>query len=58
MEVILLKKARNDRDFWVKTGNVQIMKRITDYQVFSYAVEPCFWLLFMVETKEHRGSGV
>ena len=30
MEVILLKKAHNDRDFWVKTGNVQIMKRITD----------------------------
>lgn len=30
MEVVLLKKARKDHDYWKKTGNVQIMKRITD----------------------------
>ena len=30
MEVILLKKARKDHDFWKQTGNVKIMKRITE----------------------------
>ena len=30
MEVVLLEKARKDRDYWKKTGNVKIMKRITD----------------------------
>ena len=30
MEVILLKKARKDQEYWKQTGNVQIMKRITD----------------------------
>ena len=30
MEVVLLEKARIDRDYWKKTGNVKIMKRITD----------------------------
>jgi len=30
MEVVLLEKARKDRDYWKKTGNVIIMKRITD----------------------------
>lgn len=29
MEVILLKKAREDRAYWKRTGNVQVMKRIT-----------------------------
>ena len=29
MEVILLKKAREDHVYWKKTGNVRIMKRIT-----------------------------
>lgn len=30
MEVVLLKKARKDHEYWKKTGNVKIMKRITD----------------------------
>ena len=30
MEVLLLKKARKDHEYWKKTGNVKIMKRITD----------------------------
>lgn len=30
MEVVLLKQAREDRDYWLKTGNQRIMKRITD----------------------------
>jgi toxin YoeB len=30
MEVVLLKQAREDRDYWLKTGNKRIMKRITD----------------------------
>ena len=30
MEVVLLEKARKDRDYWKKTGNIKIMKRITD----------------------------
>ena len=29
MEVVLLKKAREDRDYWQQTGNVKIMKRIS-----------------------------
>lgn len=29
MEIILLKKAREDRDYWKQTGNEKIMKRIT-----------------------------
>ncbi len=29
MEVVLFKKARQDRDYWKKTGNHAIMKRIT-----------------------------
>ena len=29
MEIILLKKAREDRDYWKQTGNGKIMKRIT-----------------------------
>jgi toxin YoeB len=29
MEIILLKKAREDRDYWKQTGNDKIMKRIT-----------------------------
>ncbi len=30
MEVVLLKQAREDRDYWFKTGNKRIMKRISD----------------------------
>ena len=30
MEVVLLKHAREDRDYWIKTGNKRIMKRITE----------------------------
>ena len=30
MEVVLLKKAQKDRDYWKQTGNVKIMKRITE----------------------------
>lgn len=30
MEVVLLKQEREDRDYWLKTGNQRIMKRITD----------------------------
>ena len=30
MEVVLLKQAREDRDYWLKTGNKRIMKRISD----------------------------
>ena len=30
MEVVLLKQALDDRDYWLKTGNQRIMKRITD----------------------------
>jgi len=30
MEVVLLKKAQKDRDHWLQTGNVKIMKRITE----------------------------
>ena len=30
MEVVLLKKARKDRDYWLRTGNVPVMKRITE----------------------------
>ena len=29
MEIILLKKAREDRDYWKQTGNGKIMKSIT-----------------------------
>ena len=29
MEIILLKKAREDRDYWKQTGNEKIMKLIT-----------------------------
>ena len=29
MEVVLLKKAKKDRDYWKQTGNEKIMKRIT-----------------------------
>ena len=29
MEVVLLKKALKDRDYWMQTGNNKIMKRIT-----------------------------
>ena len=40
MEVILLKKAREDRAYWKRTGNVQVMKRITallnDIQVHPF----------------------
>lgn len=30
MEVVLLKKAREDREYWLHTGNKRIMRRITD----------------------------
>ncbi|MBQ3361585.1 MAG: Txe/YoeB family addiction module toxin [Prevotella sp.] len=30
MEVVLLKQAREDRDYWKRTGNKRIIKRITD----------------------------
>ena len=30
MEVVMLEKVRKDRDYWKKTGNIKIMKRITD----------------------------
>ena len=30
MEVILLKKAKKDREYWKQTNNVRIMKRITE----------------------------
>ena len=30
MEVVLLKKAKKDHDYWQQTGNVKIMKRITE----------------------------
>ena len=29
MEVVLLKQAKADRDFWKSTGNERILKRIT-----------------------------
>ena len=29
MEVVLLKKAKEDRDYWKRTGNEKIMNRIT-----------------------------
>lgn len=29
MEVVLLKKAQEDRDYWKRTGNEKIMNRIT-----------------------------
>ncbi len=30
MEIVLLKQAREDRDYWKHTGNKRIIKRITD----------------------------
>ena len=30
MEVVLLKKAKRDHDYWKQTRNVKIMKRITE----------------------------
>lgn len=30
MEVVLLKQAKEDRDYWKSTGNKRILKRITD----------------------------
>lgn len=30
MEIVLLKQAREDREYWLKTGNKRIMKRITE----------------------------
>ena len=30
MEVVLLKQAREDRDYWISTGNKRVMRRITD----------------------------
>ena len=30
MEVVLLKKARADKEYWMKTGNTRIMRRITE----------------------------
>ena len=30
MEVVLLKQAQADRDYWKHTGNKRILKRITD----------------------------
>lgn len=29
MEIVLLPQAKSDRDYWKKTGNTAIMKRIT-----------------------------
>lgn len=29
MEIVLLEQARKDRDYWKKTGNTAIMKRIS-----------------------------
>lgn len=29
MEVVLLKKARKDREYWMQTGNKKIMQRIS-----------------------------
>ena len=29
MEVVLLKQAREDKEFWLKTGNRRIIKRIS-----------------------------
>lgn len=29
MEIILLKQAREDRDYWKRTNNVRVMKRIS-----------------------------
>ena len=29
MEVVLLKQAKADRDYWTSTGNTRILKRIT-----------------------------
>ena len=30
MEIILLKQAQKDRDYWKSTGNTRVMKRISD----------------------------
>lgn len=30
MEIVLLKQAREDRDYWKRTGNIRVMKRIFD----------------------------
>ena len=30
MEIVLLKQAQEDRDYWKRTGNTRIMKRISD----------------------------
>ena len=29
MEIVLLEQARRDRDYWKRTGNKQIMRRIS-----------------------------
>ena len=33
MEIVLLKHAKEDRDYWIKTGNKRIIKRITELLV-------------------------
>lgn len=30
MEVVLLKQAKEDKEYWIRTGNKPIMKRITE----------------------------
>ena len=30
MEIVLLKQAREDRDYWKRTGNIRVMKRISE----------------------------
>ena len=30
MEIVLLKQAREDRDYWKRTGNTRVMQRISD----------------------------
>ena len=53
MEVVLLEKAKKDRDYWKQTGNEKIMNRITDEHRMIYSISSGRIYVYVFSLKGH-----
>ena len=53
MEIVLLKKAKKDRDYWKQTGNEKIMKRITNEHRMVYSISSGQISVYVFSLKGH-----
>ena len=53
MEIVFLPQALKDREYWKRTGNVRIMRRITDEHRMVYSVSDGMVYVYVFNLRFH-----